>query len=51
MIPRWTATAVADAAGPLRRITGACDGMTTLVCALKDHENSLATVASTKQAA
>ncbi len=43
MILRWTVTAVADAAGRFRRITGAREGMTPLVRALEDHENALAT--------
>jgi transposase-like protein len=51
MILRWTVTAVADAADRFRRITGARDGITRLVLALKDHENALAPVASKKQAA
>ncbi len=51
MILRWTVTAVADAAGRFRRITGARDGMTQLVRPLKDHENALATVTSRRQAA
>lgn len=51
MILRWTVTAVADAAGRFRRITGARDGMTALVRALKDHENALAPVPSPRQAA
>jgi transposase-like protein len=51
MILRWTVTAVADAATRFRRITGAREGMTALVRALKDHENAPATVASRKQAA
>jgi len=51
MILRWTVAAVADAATRFRRITGAREGMTALVRALKDHENALATVASRKQAA
>jgi hypothetical protein len=38
MILRWTVTAVADAAGRFRRVTGAREGMTALVRALKDHE-------------
>jgi hypothetical protein len=32
-------------------LTGARDGVTALVRALKDHENAVATVASRKQAA
>jgi hypothetical protein len=44
-------TAVADAAGRFRRITRARDGMTTLVRALKEHENATITVAPRKQAA
>jgi transposase-like protein len=51
MILRWTVAAVADAATRFRRITGAREGMTALVRALKDHENALATVASRKKAA
>lgn len=51
MILRWTVAAVADAATRFRRITGAREGMTQLVRALKDHENALAPVASRKQAA
>jgi transposase-like protein len=51
MILRWTVAAVADAATRFRRITGAREGMTALVRALKDHENALATIASRKQAA
>jgi hypothetical protein len=44
-------TAVADAAGRFRRITGAREGLTQLVRALEDHENALATVAPRRQAA
>ena len=51
MILRWTVTAVADAAERFRRITGAREGMTQLVRALKEHEKTLATVASRRQAA
>ena len=51
MILRWTAAAVADAATRFRRITGAREGMTQLLRALKDHENTLATVASRRHAA
>lgn len=51
MILRWTVTAVADAASRFRRITGARDGMTALVRALKDHENATTGVAPRKQAA
>ena len=50
MILRWTVTAVADAAGRFRRITGAREGMTALVRALKDHENSTAPVATRTRA-
>lgn len=42
MILRWTVAAVADAATRFRRVTGAREGMTQLVRALKDHENTLA---------
>lgn len=51
MILRWTVAAIADAATRFRRITGAREGMTQLVRALKDHENALATVAPRRQAA
>ena len=51
MILRWTVTAVADAASRFRRVTGAREGMTALVRALKDHENTIAGVGSRKQAA
>ena len=51
MILRWTVTAVADAVDRFRRVTGAREGMTALVRALKDHENALATNASRKYAA
>ena len=51
MILRWTVTAVADAAGRFRRITGAREGLPQLVRALKDHENALATVAPRRQTA
>ena len=51
MILRWTVTAVADAAERFRRVTGAREGMTQLVRALKDHENALTTVASPRKAA
>jgi transposase-like protein len=51
MILRWTVAAIADAATRFRRMIGARDGMTQLVRALKDHENTLATVASRRQAA
>lgn len=47
----WTVTAVANAAGRFRRITGARDGMTALVRALTDHENATTAVAPRKQAA
>lgn len=51
MILRWTVAAVVDAATRFRRATGTRDGMTRLVLALKDHENTLAPVASRRQAA
>jgi len=51
MIVRWTVTAVADAATRFRRITGARDGMTQLMRALAQHENSTAPVASKAKAA
>ena len=51
MMLRWTVAAIADAATRFRRATGAREGMTHLVRALKDHENSLATVASRRQSA
>lgn len=51
MILRWTVAAVADAATRFRRITGAREGMTQLVRALKEHENALATTATRKRAA
>ncbi len=51
MILRWTVAAIADAATRFRRATGAREGMTQLVRALKDHENALATVAPRRQAA
>jgi transposase-like protein len=51
MILRWTVAAIADAATRFRRVIGARDGMTQLVRALKDHENTLATVAPRRQAA
>jgi hypothetical protein len=51
MILRWTVAAVADAATRFRRITGAREGMTQLVRALKDHETTLAIVAPRKQTA
>lgn len=50
MILRWTVAAIADAATRFRRITGAREGMTLLVRALKDHENTLAPVASRRHA-
>lgn len=51
MMLRWTVAAIADAATRFRRATGAREGMTHLVRALKDHEKTLATVASRRQAA
>jgi putative transposase len=51
MIVRWTVTAVADAATRFRRITGARDGMTQLMRALAQHENSTAPVAPKTKAA
>ena len=51
MILRWTVTAVADAASRFRRITGTREGMTQLVRALKDHENSNASIAPRRHAA
>lgn len=51
MIMRWTVAALADAATRFRRVTGAREGMTPLVRALKDHENALAPVAQRKKAA
>ena len=51
MILSWTVTAVADAAGRFRRVTGTREGMATLVRSLKDHENKLSAVAARKQAA
>ncbi|CAN5833188.1 hypothetical protein BH11MYX2_BH11MYX2_24550 [soil metagenome] len=51
MILRWTVAALADAATRFRRVTGAREGMTPLVRALKEHENALATVAPRKKAA
>jgi len=51
MILRWTVAAVADAAGRFRRITGARDGMTALVRALKDHENATNGATPRKQVA
>jgi putative transposase len=45
MIVRWTVTAVADAAQRFRRITGARDGMTQLMRALTQHENSTSNAA------
>jgi hypothetical protein len=51
MLVRWAVTAIADAATRFRRATCARDGMTQLVRALKDHENSVASVAPTKKAA
>jgi hypothetical protein len=50
MILRWTVTAVADAAGRFRRVTGAREGMTALVRALRDHETATG-VAPRKKAA
>ena len=51
MMLRWTVAAIADAATRFRRATGAREGMTQLVRALKDHENALATTAPRRQAA
>jgi transposase-like protein len=51
MIVRWTVTAVADAATRFRRVTGAREGMTQLMRALAQHENSIAPVASKTKAA
>jgi transposase-like protein len=51
MIVRWTVTAVADAATRFRRITGAREGMTQLMRALAQHENSIAPVATKTKAA
>ena len=60
MILRWTVAALADAATRFRRVTGAREGMTPLVRALKnhenaralkDHENARATIAPRKHAA
>jgi putative transposase len=51
MIVRWTVTAVADAATRFRRIMGAREGMTQLMRALAQHENTIAPVASKSKAA
>ena len=51
MIVRWTVTAVADAATRFRRIMGAREGMTQLMRALTQHENSTAPVATRSKAA
>ena len=51
MIVRWTVTAVADAAQRFRRIMGAREGMTHLMRALTQHENSTAPVATKQKAA
>ena len=51
MILRWTVTGVAADADRFRRITGAREGMTAMVCALKDDENATTAVALRKQAA
>jgi putative transposase len=51
MIQRWTVTAVADAAQRFRRIMGAREGMTQLMRALTQHENSIAPVATRTKAA
>jgi hypothetical protein len=51
MILRWTVAAVTDAATRIHRATGAREGMTQLVRALKDHEDALATVGQRRQAA
>jgi hypothetical protein len=49
MILRRTVTAVADAADRFGRITGAREGMTALVRALKDHEIPATAIAPRKQ--
>lgn len=51
MIQRWTITAVADAAQRFRRIMGAREGMTALVRALTQHENTTTPVAPKAKAA
>jgi transposase-like protein len=51
MIVRWTVTAVADASTRFRRITGAREGMTQLMRALAQHENSITPVATRTKAA
>ena len=51
MILRWVVTAVADAAGRFRRITGAKDGMAQLRLALASHDITPATIAARQKAA
>jgi putative transposase len=51
MILRWVVTAVADAAGRFRRITGAREGMAQLRLALASHDVTPATLAARPKAA
>jgi putative transposase len=51
MILRWVVTAVADAAGRFRRITGAREGMAQLRVALASHDVTPATLATRTKAA
>lgn len=51
MILRWVVTAVADAAGRFRRITGAREGMAQLRLALASHDVAPATLAARQKAA
>ena len=51
MILRWVVTAVADAAGRFRRITGAKEGMAQLRLALASHDVSPLTLAARQKAA
>jgi transposase-like protein len=51
MILRWTVTAVADAAGRFRRITGAREGMGLLLRALAAHDVTPSALATRERAA
>ena len=51
MILRWVVTAVADAAGRFRRITGASEGMAQLRLALARHDTASSALAARQKAA
>jgi len=50
MIMAWSVAAIADAATRFRSVTGTRDGMTQLVRALNERENTIGVVAPRKEA-